>query len=247
MRLVSTGVHCHSRSSHLQIPAYSDSMEKLTILFTLFALAASALGAESVRFITDEAEIPARKGKGAKFKIVSILDSGTEVQLLESDEDGFSRIRIPDGRDAWVPTRLLLDSPIAKVQLESLREDYDKLVDASGDFPGTIEALESERDTLAERVSGLTRDYQALTQEMASLRERAADPLQIVERNRQLREELKAGRSVSNALRSEIEVLQHDTRRDWFLAGAAVALGNLLLGLVIPRIPWRRRKGWSEY
>ena len=31
-----------------------------------------------------------------------------------------------------------------------------------------------------------------------------------------------------------------------FLAGAAVALGGLLLGLIIARIPWRRRKGWSE-
>ncbi|MCG6870165.1 MAG: hypothetical protein LJE91_15965 [Gammaproteobacteria bacterium] len=41
-------------------------MAKLTILITLFALAASTLGAESVRCITDEAEIPAGKGKGTK-------------------------------------------------------------------------------------------------------------------------------------------------------------------------------------
>lgn len=52
-------------------------MAKLTILMTQFALAASTLGAESVRGITDEAEIPARKGKGTKFLAGAVVALGS--------------------------------------------------------------------------------------------------------------------------------------------------------------------------
>ncbi|MEA3410437.1 MAG: TIGR04211 family SH3 domain-containing protein [Pseudomonadota bacterium] len=222
-------------------------MVKLTTFLLFLTLMANPAIADSVRFITDEAKIPVRKGKGTKFKIVTILDSGTEVQLEQSDEDGFSRIKVPDGRIAWVPTRFLLDSPIARVRLESLQGEYDKLVEASGDVSGTIEALEFERDALEERVSEVTRSHQSLIQEMASLRERAANPLQIAERNEQLKDKLESSQVLVSELKNEIQVLQHDARRNWFLAGGAVALGSLILGLVIPRVPWRRRRGWGEY
>ena len=43
---------------------------------------------------------------------------------------------------------------------------------------------------------------------------------------------------------NESLVARHD--QNWFLIGAAVLLGGIFLGIVLPRIPRKRRKSWSN-
>jgi SH3 domain protein len=39
--------------------------------------------------------------------------------------------------------------------------------------------------------------------------------------------------------------LRDRTNRDWFLAGAGVLFGGILLGLLVPKL--RKRKNWSDW
>lgn len=66
------------------------------------------------------------------------------------------------------------------------------------------------------------------------------------ERALALAEENAALESRVATLSLETRDLRRSTQRDWLLAGAAVLLVGLVLGIVLPRIRWRRRSRWSD-
>ena len=47
-------------------------------------------------------------------------------------------------------------------------------------------------------------------------------------------------------LKDENRLLAANVKRDWFLAGGGVLSLGLILGLVLPRIRWRRKRSWSD-
>jgi SH3 domain protein len=74
----------------------------------------------------------------------------------------------------------------------------------------------------------------------------SAASLELDQANRELRTRVAATDQENARLRGEIDDLKRNTQRDWFLAGAGVLLLGLVLGLVLPRIRWRRRSGWGD-
>ena len=85
-----------------------------------------------------------------------------------------------------------------------------------------------------------------LLEELESLRRKAARPIEISRRNTVLQKQLDEEREKIRQLGNENQLLKEETKRNWFLTGAVVTLGSLFLGLIIPRIPWRKRRSWDE-
>ena len=49
-----------------------------------------------------------------------------------------------------------------------------------------------------------------------------------------------------DAAQQRIRALKERSERDWFIAGAGVLLGGMILGFIIPKIRWKRRRSWGE-
>ncbi|MGH8645013.1 MAG: TIGR04211 family SH3 domain-containing protein, partial [Gammaproteobacteria bacterium] len=61
---------------------------------------------------------PWRAGPGSHYGIVSMLKSGTRVDVLSQDKkNGYSKIRLDSGETGWVMTRYLMGQPAAREQL----------------------------------------------------------------------------------------------------------------------------------
>ncbi len=48
-------------------------------------------------------------------------------------------------------------------------------------------------------------------------------------------------------LQQENEGLRDRTARDWFMVGAGVVLLGIIVGLIIPRIRWRKKSSWDTF
>ncbi|MBA3731965.1 MAG: hypothetical protein H0W93_06340 [Gammaproteobacteria bacterium] len=77
------------------------------------------------------------------------------------------------------------------------------------------------------------------------MRKRTARPRATQADNQRLERALRTERETVRALMDENDALKVQALRDWFVTGVAVTLGSVLLGVVIARIPWRRRQGWG--
>lgn len=86
------------------------------LLCSLCSLALAQTAA--TRYISDETAITLREDKGMNAPVSALLKSGTQVELIEEDAaSGYSRVRVPPGREGWVLARYLSTEPAAREKL----------------------------------------------------------------------------------------------------------------------------------
>jgi len=216
-------------------------------LICLLSIVSGHVSAQTVRYVTDSLRLETRQGPNTSFRITRMLSSGDRVTVLEEDaQAGYSRIALDDGSEVWILTRFLMDEPAARAQLADAVEKFDREREIARDLASQLETLDQAAGEIEQNRSELARDKKLLQTELAQIKQAVADPLAIKERNRSLNEQIEALAADLEAARQRNRALKERSERDWFIAGAGVLLGGMILGLVIPKIRWKRRRGWGE-
>ncbi len=203
--------------------------------------------ADEAAWVTDRLEVTLRRGTGTQFAIVRMLPAGARLEVLETDqESGYTRVRTAQGVEGWVLTRYLVDQPAAREQLADMRQRLEQALAQRGSAGEMLDSMTVERDALLRERDVLDAANRELTAELAEVRSAAAEPLRLRDRMLSLEEENTGLEQRVAELSLETRDLRRSTQRDWFIAGAAVLVVGLVLGLVLPRIRWRRRSRWSD-
>jgi SH3 domain protein len=216
----------------------------LALVLVLMVATASA---ETTSYISDELKVPVRRGASNNHKIVRFLQSGTAVVVLENSGD-FTRIRSSKGQEGWVSTNDLMAEPSARAQLARAGERVQSLKTQRNELR---EEIRNQKAVIAEQLQAneqLQAENQQITQKLESLQKTAARPLQLEKENKTLTQGLETAQQRISSLSEDNQRLQDKSVREWFLVGGGVSIGSLILGLIITRIPWRRRKDdWGGY
>ncbi|MGD8906318.1 MAG: TIGR04211 family SH3 domain-containing protein, partial [Gammaproteobacteria bacterium] len=85
-----------------------------------------------------------------------------------------------------------------------------------------------------------------LAEELTRLKDLSSNALALEESNQRMQATVSRQEETIGRLQSENERLASRTQRDWFIAGASVLIIGIVLGVVLPRIRWRRRRSWSD-
>lgn len=224
----------------------SETHMKILIIGLSLLLPAMAATAET-RYVQDQLEITLRTGESTRNSIVRMLTSGTRVELLETNPDsGYSRVLTEEGTEGWVLTRFLMSEPSARQQLASVKVQAATLREEQGRLETELSAVRSENDSLREQLSEMENRYRQASQELAEIRSAAADVLAVNEKNKVLSQRINEIQQELDEMQADSASLRRDNTRRWFMTGAGVAFGGLLLGLLIPRLRWRRRSSWGS-
>jgi SH3 domain protein len=176
-----------------------------------------------------------------------MLSSGARVTVLEDDtETGYSRVTLDDGSEVWILTRFLMDEPAARARLTQAQENLSEEHEKARDLASQLETLGRTADEIEQSRSALATDKKLLQTELAQIKQAAANTLAIQERNQSLDKQLEVVSTDLDAAKQRNRALKERSERDWFIAGAGVLLGGIIIGLVIPKIRWKRRRGWGE-
>ena len=74
----------------------------------------------------------------------------------------------------------------------------------------------------------------------------ASSALAIDAENKELKSRIVAYERQAQSLQQENEGLKDHTARDWFMVGAGVVILGMIIGLIIPRIRWRKKSSWDS-
>ena len=217
----------------------------LSLIISL-ALVSGAASAATTRYVSDDLTIPMRSGTSERHKILKFLNSGTAVKVLEETEDGqYSHIRIDGDKEGWVRSENLMNNKsardrliLANTRLEAGKEQIQSLKQ-------TIAELNQQNQQLEERRKQLLDENGSLQSKLEELRSTAANPIAIHEKNKQLEATIDEISANNKSLLTENARLNDNSLKEWFIIGAVVALGSLLLGLIIPNIKWRKKDSWA--
>ena len=218
----------------------------LRIAIFTFALSGQAL-AES-RYVSDTLEITMRSGKGTSFGITRMLRSGTKLEVLDEDKKtGYTKVRTKTGKEGWVLTRFLMKTPAARDRLATAEKRLAELELENRKLETSMAGLKEEKVTLSKNLGSLDSESRKVSQELAEIRRTASSALAIDSENKELKSRVVSLERQLQTMQQENEGLKDRTARDWFMVGAAVVLLGIIVGLIIPRIRWRKKSSWDTF
>ena len=223
---------------------------RVTTILALSFLAMLATGSASAEsaWVSDQFEITLRSGPSTSNAIQLMVSSGTELEVLERDEEaGYTRVRTGGGTEGWVLTRYLMSEPSAREQLTTLSGQLTSANTRGSSLDTQLSAVRSEYDTAQQRIQTLEREKQQLEQDLSEIRRTAANVLSINEQNQTLNQAKTDLEIQVTALETQNRDLRGQSRRYWAMTGAGIMLLGMLLGLWLPRIKWQRRSRYDRF
>ena len=235
-------MHTHSSCSRTILVKKILSIPLLILAITL----PLSSFAETTRYVSDELEITMRTGKGVKYGIRKMLSSGAKLSVIETDPSGYSKVITNKGLEGWVLTRYLTNKPSARNRLASSEQKVANLELQLAKAQEEIVTLSSQNSTAGNENSTLKETAQRLSKELDDLRRTASNGVALDSENRQLKERIQQIDHDTQSLTMENAALKKSDDRSWFLVGAAVLLGGFILGLIIPKIRFRKKSDWGN-
>lgn len=176
---------------------------------------------DGTRWVSDSLTTYVRSGPTDGYRIVGTLTAGEPVTVLETSGD-YTRVRNSDDNTVWVLSSELQQTPSAQVRLPELETRVAELTDELDGINGEWE----------NRVSSMTEALAASEQRIDELESR----------NRELDAEAEQSRRTIRQLQARLDTQEEDLLLRYFMYGGGVAGGGLLVGLIVPHLPRRRKK-----
>ncbi len=196
-------------------------------------LSLASMAETGTRYVAPGQAVDLRSGLAKKDKTVRTLEPGTTVKIIQTNVKlGYTKVKLPSGETGWIVTRQLTQVPPPPPQ-----PDPQQAVSAT-----TQPAL-----PVAKTPEQLQAEVGHLQTELIAIRQASANALRIQAERDQLQSNVISLRKEVDTLLREKNALNDDQKQSWFLIGAGVLLGGMLLGAFLPRLSFRRRNDWSSF
>lgn len=219
----------------------------------LFALCTALLAPLPARaetgYVTDQIQVTLRAGESTRFKILKMLPSGTPLEVLGVNQTThYARVRTADGTVGFIPQEQIQTGPAARDRVAEMEARLAALQSAPDTLAAKLGRAQSEQADLQTRYQSLEHDKQLLEQQLATIRHASANVLDITNDRERLRIQVADLTRARADLEQENRDLRNQTNQRWFMIGAAVLIGGILLGLFLPhlRLGRRRKSAWGS-
>ena len=217
------------------------------ILPLLLLLAVSAPLCAETRYVTDSISFSLREApnKGAKF--LSGLPSGTQVDILETQQEtGYSKVKTQDGQVGYFETRRLQKQPTARLLLE---ESNRKVTDLQSSPNSSCDrsALLDDYEVLKFEQAKLLDEHNRVKKELEAVQRTSSNAVRISMERNDLRKQLAELTQEKAELEQQYLESSNGREQRWFIIGAGVLFGGVILGLLLPNVRFSRQKSYPNY
>jgi len=213
------------------------------MVFFSMLLTASAF-AETM-FVTDSFKITLRTGPSNENKVIAMLKSNQELEILEKGDD-WVRVRLKNGKEGYVLRRFLTSEAPKFSVIVGLEEKVEELKDEINSLGESKKQLEKSNLELKSNLLSQEKELTAVKRNYEKLRSGAVDYIEVKELKDNLENRNKNLESRVNNLLKENRQLNKQTNKLWFVSGAGVLLLGWILGLVMGRAQISRRRNFIK-
>lgn len=218
-----------------------------TFAILLLALFSAGVTANTA-YVTDQLEITLRTGETTGHRILRMLPTGEKLTVLGTNpQSGYTKVRTATGAEGYVLTRQLVDNPVARDRLAAAEAEVQALKAAPGELSSRLAKLREDHATLQQAHQQLQQAKQTVDQEFAALKRTANNAVRIANERNELRKQVASLTREVEDIKQQNRELENKTAQNWFVIGAGVVVGGILLGLILPHLRVRRRKSsWGS-
>ncbi len=198
------------------------------VLIGLLILPAASV-AETV-YVSEDFEITMRTGPASDRKIISLVQSGKALELLEKGPE-WSMVRDHNGKEGWVLNRYITPNQPCAMVLGRVRQDLDVLTAKYNDLKDNFDNLSAQKKATDADLSKNQKDRDELSTAYETLKKEAADFLKLKQRHKQVSADLEAEKTLSAKLDEENMQLKRSRIIQWVLTGGGIMLVGFFIGL----------------
>ena len=121
------------------------------LLLPALVLSQPLPAAADVLFIAPAINVPVRRGKNERYKIIRTAKIGEKVELLR-ERDDWSKVRFADGVEGWLPKHLLTPDIPAAQQAEQLLNENELLKARNETLSVELSALQEYQHAESEKL-----------------------------------------------------------------------------------------------
>lgn len=236
---------------------YSKNLKLCILLLSAIIASNSALAITSTsgddnyivaqKYITDEFEVTLRSGTSTSNEILMLLKSGEPVTLLEEDLiSQYSLVKAENGKQGYVLSRYLVDTPSARQRLFSLQQATATQNQEYQSLQAQVSNLQADLSNQLANNENLKSSLRFSEEELERVSLAAENSLDIIEKNRIMEATIAELQQQQSLLSDENTALKDATKMDWFLRGGAVSLIAFLIGILVTRIRWKKQDSWGS-
>lgn len=215
-------------------------------IITLASLMATMPVAATTQYVSDQLKVPLRSGSSDEHRILKFITSGTALTVLDRSGD-FIHVKTEGGKKGWVLKKHVMDLPSGRDRVASINKKLEKSKLEINKLQSTITELKSEIKQLKHEKGLLNSEKTNLSNTLDDLKITASSPLAISKKNKQLKKELEKVTANEAMLERDNQQLRSNVTQEWFLIGGAVTIGSMILGILLTRINWRRKRdSWGD-
>lgn len=194
----------------------------------------TAVGFAETRYVTDLLKLPLRTGPSTEYKILALVESGQQLEVVEPGEN-WSMVRLDNGKEGYVLNRYLVAQPTSAVRLKELQSKYtvlkqqaDALIEENNRFKEENKTFKTSLDSSEKARNKLDTDYK-------ELKASAAEFLSLKKKYEEVSTRLAEQTKRATALDKELSGLEMNQYIKWFLAGSGVLLVGFIIGFSAKR------------
>jgi len=198
------------------------------IALILLAIVSYSAQAETM-YVTDVLRITVREGNGLDYKIVDVLESGQEVEVISSGNE-WAKVRLPNGKEGWMAGKYLTSQKPGSADLKKLQEKEAMLNSQNS-------ALRTENNQLRDELKNisiqLAESKQALfvtNKSFEILKDRPNSYVELETKYKEAEKKLSLQKNKMENLEDELTRLLRQQNVMWLLAGAGILLVGFIIG-----------------
>ena len=191
------------------------------LLGILICLCAQQVLADT-RYVSDNIFTYIHNGPGTQYRILGSVKAGEPLEVKAVNNDaGFTQVVDGRGREGWIKNAELQGEISLRERLPQVQQELEDLKARLQNLNGDNEKRFTEKDG---KIAEQSKEIDSLKAQLASQSEEMGN---LKEQN--------------EALTRSYDNQEHDMQMDWFIRGGAMVLGGILLGILLPMLPRRRK------
>ena len=192
-----------------------------------------APAATGAAYVSDECEITFRRGAGNEFKILRMLKSGSQVEVVSENQDGWSEVKLEDGSVGFVLSRFLRSEAPLSLQAEKFRAENETLKSTAENLKNMNETLSSENARLKDELTTVKDELQKVQGDYDQLKINAKDVVSVTKELQSLKQ---SHEKLEEQYReAKVEQEEGKGMQLWLLFGAGILLFGIIVGVISRR------------
>ena len=156
------------------------------------------------------------------YRILGSVKAGEPLEVKAvNQEAGFTQVVDGRGREGWIKNSELQGEISLRERLPQVQKELDeakaRLLNLNGDNEKRFAEKDGKIAEQSKEIASLKARLDSQSAEMSSLKEQ------------------------NDALTQSYDNREHDMQMDWFIRGGAMVGGGILLGILLPMLPRRRK------